>query len=271
MSTANRTYAGSTASSTYLFTNGYYFTVNEEVSVDTLAIFSPSGAAPPSGVTQTVWIANRSASTTILATTTFTNASPGTSDATNNMLYKSITPVPLPPGNYCIWESTRPANFQLHVYPGGGSAPVANTIGGAVTITGDYAHGSSTTLMPTAYGGIGVYYGGPTFFAASTTSPSEMIMTLDSTTPTNVTSSAWTQVAAAGKTVFVQAQKNAVYLRAKNTSPSETTGFILQPVDLANAQRDTGGTPAVIYTMNTGIQLYARAVDRDAIVCVMSD
>lgn len=160
-----RTYAGGVANYTSLFTDGIYFTVNRSITVTDLGIFSPSAAAPPSGVTVTVRLANRSASTTILSTTTFTNASPGTADGTNNLLTKSVTPITLAPGNYCVWEDTRPVTFQMHVYPGAGSQPVDSTIGGAITISGSYYHGSSATLMPTTSAGAGVYYGGPTLIA----------------------------------------------------------------------------------------------------------
>jgi hypothetical protein len=71
-----------------------------------------------------------------------------------------------------VWEDTRPVTFQMHLYPGGsaGSQPSDSTLGGAITITGSYYHGSSTTLMPTTYAGAGVYYGGPTLYATASSS-----------------------------------------------------------------------------------------------------
>lgn len=169
MGTPIRTYAGALANATNVVTEGIYFTVNSTISVDALGIFSPSAASPPSGVTMTVRLANRSTSTTIIASTTFTNASPGTADAANSILYKSITPVELVPGNYCVWEDVRPVIFQMHVYPGtgAGSQPTDSTLSGAISISGSYYHTSSTTLMPNTFAGAGVYYGGPTLYATS--------------------------------------------------------------------------------------------------------
>lgn len=274
MPTTFRTYNGSNANHNFGASIGIYFTVaaGKSVRVTELGAFASGGVGVPAGVTITVSLVNRASSTTLLAQTTFTNASQGTVDATNRVMTKSVTPVTLPAGDYCVWAYGYGATYQAYnssqTTPG--SSPVTSTLGGVITLGNDYYKLAGAVTMPDQDGGA-AKFGGPSMTAEVVSATTETNMTLDSTTPTNVTSSAWTQIAAAGKTVFVQAQKNAVYLRAKNTTPTETTGFILQPVDLANAQRDTGGTPAVTYTLNTGIQLYARAVDRDAIVCVMSD
>lgn len=96
-------------------------------------------------------------------------------------------------------------------------------------------------------------------------------MTLASTTNTAITASAWTKIADATDVVYVQAQQNSIYLRAAASSPSETDGFILQPVNFANRPEDTGGTPSVTYTLSAGINLYARGVSGAAIVSVMKD
>lgn len=159
-----RTYAGSNGNHTFSNAIGIYFTVNSIITVTDLGAFAPGGVGPASGVTITTNLVLRSASTTLLGQTTFTNASPGTVDSTNRIMTKSITPAILVPGNYCVWSFGYSATYQAYNsgQPSPGSAPSTSTLSGALTIGNDY-FGASTT-MPDQDGGASKF-GGPTFIA----------------------------------------------------------------------------------------------------------
>ena len=159
-----RTYNGSNANHTFAQSIGIYFTVNSTITVTDLGAFAGGGVGPASGVTITTSLVLRSQSTTLLGQTTFTNASPGTVDATNRIMTKSITPAVLVPGDYCVWSSGYAATYQAYnsTQPTPGSSPVTSTLSGALTIGNDF-YGASTT-MPTT-DGTTTKFGGPTFIA----------------------------------------------------------------------------------------------------------
>lgn len=159
-----RTYAGSNGNHTFANAIGIYFTVNSIITVTDLGAFAPGGVGPASGVTITTNLVLRSAPTTLLGQTTFTNASPGTVDTTNRIMTKTISPVILTPGNYCVWSFGYGATYMA--YNSGqaspGSAPSTSTLSGALTIGNDFS--GISTSMPTT-DGAGAFFGGPTFIA----------------------------------------------------------------------------------------------------------
>lgn len=96
-------------------------------------------------------------------------------------------------------------------------------------------------------------------------------MTATTITNTDVTSSAFTQIAAATKTVWVQAQGGAVFLKHGTAgAPAATVeGFQLQPVGIEGLSG--GSSSGVTLTLSAGVTLYARAVGANATVSVISD
>lgn len=159
-----RTYAGSNGNQVFANAIGIYFTVNTPITVSDLGSFASGGVGPASGVTITTSLVLRSAPSTLLGQVTFTNASPGTVDSTNRIMTKSITPVVLSAGNYCVWSSGYSATYMSYnsSQPTPGSSPVTSTMSGALTIGNDF-YGLSTT-MPTL-DGLGVLFGGATLIA----------------------------------------------------------------------------------------------------------
>lgn len=164
MGTPSRTFSGSVDNNFTVNSAGHEFTVNSPLRIDSVGIFSAAGAAPPSGVTVTLRLASTSASTTYLIEQTFTNASPGTSDASNQIIYKSITPVDLSAGTYSLWAYGYTAGFANHFDDAitGGTNLVKSTIGGLITQGTDkfgITPGPMPTLTASSSLGTAVIYG----------------------------------------------------------------------------------------------------------------
>ena len=188
MGTPSRTFSGSIDNYLGFDSSGHEFVVNSSLRVDSLGCFAVGGSAPPSGVTISVKIASTSALSTLLATAQFTLADPGTSDPTNQIRYRSITSVDLPPGTYRVWACGYTASYQAHYDDAvtGGTNVSKSTIGGLITQAGDYYSLSGSCLGPTLSSavviGSAVFYGSATP-TASIIAPEEPEMTFEDVLP----------------------------------------------------------------------------------------
>ncbi len=160
-------YAGSLPNHSFQWAQGDWFTVGagKTVVITGLGCYGSNGSgAVASGVTITVNVALRSEPTTILATMTFTTASPGTYDSTNNVLYKALSsPVTLTAGDYCVWAHGFGATFQStnSSQPTPGSTKTFDTQSGDITWNAQSYSLTNFTTMPTVAASAGVYFGGP--------------------------------------------------------------------------------------------------------------
>lgn len=168
MGTPQRTFSGSLGNYIGFDSSGHEFTVVSSLRIDSLGCFALSGAAPPAGVTITVKVAASSALSSILATAQFTEADPGTADVANQILYRSISAVDLPPGTYRIWACGYTAGYKNHYDDAGtgGTNVAKSTIGGLITQANDYYSIAGTCSGPTTLSavviGSGVLYGSAT-------------------------------------------------------------------------------------------------------------
>lgn len=158
-STTIRTFAGVASTSVFNTSLGMRFTVDsgKKLVITHLGCYAADGALPASGVNVVTKIAKSDATSTILATATFTDAN---TVITGRIILVSITPVELVAGTYGIWTYRESGSYQVYSSNGGADQAVTNSITGVTIDSNGYYH---LTTNDYPEGVSGDEYGGPTF------------------------------------------------------------------------------------------------------------
>ena len=165
---------------------GMDFTVNSQISVDSMGVYNAAGNGVLTGTLQVaIFMQNPDSSWSEVAGTyaSFDNASPGTPDLANDGiydLYKAIAPVLLDPGNYSIVAvgfSDQDPNGNIG-YPGGVGATEDGS--GLLTYTGSSRFDNAQTgtlIFPTTVDtGPANRYDAGTFEFTATPEPASFVL-----------------------------------------------------------------------------------------------
>lgn len=161
-STTFRTYAGVGSTTTFNTPLGMRITVasGKKLIITHLGCYAADGALPASGVNVVTRVAASTATSTILATATFTSADTADLDATNRIILKSITPVELAAGTYGIWTYRESGSYRVYSSDGGTKLAVHNSITGVTMSSNGYYNLSNNDYPNDATGD---EYGGSTW------------------------------------------------------------------------------------------------------------